>query len=45
MNKKAQFAMMHPGLMFVVGAALAAAGVYYLAMQGIIPFGTGSPTP
>tara|TARA_Y100000294_G_scaffold175576_1_gene195997 strand:+ start:890 stop:1027 length:138 start_codon:yes stop_codon:yes gene_type:complete len=45
MNKKAQFAMMHPGLMFILGLLIGAGVAYYLAMQGIIPFSAGSPTP
>jgi len=42
MNKKAQFAMMHPGLMFIVGLLIGAGLMYYGAMQGLIPFNTPS---
>ena len=37
MTKKGQFAMLHPGLMFIVGLIIGAALVYYLIMKGIIP--------
>ncbi|MBS3102668.1 hypothetical protein J4458_04460 [Candidatus Woesearchaeota archaeon] len=37
LNKKSQFAMLHPGLMFVVGLIIGAAVVYYLVTKGIIP--------
>tara|TARA_Y100000310_G_scaffold345214_1_gene462757 strand:+ start:1513 stop:1647 length:135 start_codon:yes stop_codon:yes gene_type:complete len=43
MNKKAQFAMLHPGLMFLIGLIIGAAAVYYLFTQGWLPIG-GAPT-
>jgi len=36
-NKKAQFAMMHPGLMFVIGLIIGAVLMYILVAKGIIP--------
>jgi hypothetical protein len=45
MNKKAQFAMMHPGLMFLIGLIIGVGLMYYAAMQGWIPFNVGSPAP
>jgi len=36
-NKKGQFAMMHPGLMFILGLIIGAALIYYLVIKGIIP--------
>ena len=37
MNKKAQFAMMHPGMLFILGLIIGAAIVYFLAMKGMLP--------
>ena len=36
-NKKGIFAMMHPGLMFLLGLIIGAILVYYLVSKGIIP--------
>lgn len=37
MNKKAQFAMMHPGVMFILGLIIGAISVYILVAKNIIP--------
>lgn len=38
MNKKGfLFAMMHPGLMFLLGVIIGAAIVYYLVSRNILP--------
>jgi len=36
-NKEAQFAMMHPGLMFVVGLIIGLILGFILAAKGILP--------
>jgi len=39
MNKKGQFMMFHPGLMFFLGLIIGAAVVYYAFTQGWLPLG------